>query len=46
MDNMELNHSLVSTKNEQHEEDVLQLAENTEVEQEQKEVVEDKKDDE
>ncbi len=40
MDNMELNHSLVSTENEQHEDEFLQLAENTGVEQEQKEVVE------
>lgn len=40
MDNMELSHSLVSTENEQREDEVLQLAENTGVEQEQKEVVE------
>ena len=40
MDNMELNHSLVSTENEQHEDEFLQLAENTGVEQDQKEVVE------
>ena len=40
MDNMELSHSLVSTENEQREDEFLQLAENTEVEQEQKEVVE------
>lgn len=40
MDNMELSHSLVSTENEQREDEFLQLAENTGVEQEQKEVVE------
>ena len=40
MDKMELSHSLVSTENEQREDEVLQLAENTGVEQELKEVVE------
>ena len=40
MDNMELSHSLVSTENEQREDEFLQLAENAGVEQEQKEVVE------
>ena len=40
MDNMELNNPLVSTENEQREDEFLQLAENTEVEQGQKEVVE------
>ena len=34
MDKMELSHSLVSTENEQREDEVLQLAENTGVEQE------------
>ena len=40
MDNLEISHSLVFTENEQREDEVLQLAENTGVEQEQKEVVE------
>ena len=40
MDNMELTNPLVSTENEQREDEFLQLAENTEVEQEQKEFVE------
>lgn len=40
MDNLEISHSLVFTENEQREDEMLQLAENTGVEQEQKEVVE------
>ena len=40
MDNIELNHSVVSVENEQHEDELLQLAENTGIEQEQKEKVE------
>ena len=40
MDNTELTNSLIPPENEQHEDEFLQLAENTGVEQEQKEVVE------
>lgn len=40
MDNVEFSNSVVSTENEQHDDELLQLAENTEVEQGQQEEVE------